>query len=164
MTLTRPANLYRNRSTTSCMHPFPKTKPVIKLHVFSFHWLNRRILRPFSYKRSTTVTIFPAHFCKKMARKAVLSTESPYQSKFSSLHLQVTAVALLLLLTFRPSTGSRHDYNDALRKSILFFEGQRSGMLPPDQRVKWRGDSALHDGATVGVSSTSFLVSLLRKS
>lgn len=89
-----------------------------------------------------------------MARKAVLSTESPYQSKFSSLHLPVTAVALLLLLTFRPSTGSRHDYNDALRKSILFFEGQRSGKLPPDQRVKWRGDSALHDGATVGLDLT----------
>ncbi|KAJ6429895.1 hypothetical protein OIU84_021330 [Salix udensis] len=46
--------------------------------------------------------------------------------------------------------GSGHDYYDALRKSILFFEGQRSGKLPPDQRVKWRSDSALHDGSTVG--------------
>ncbi|KAF3632229.1 Endoglucanase 20 [Capsicum annuum] len=38
------------------------------------------------------------------------------------------------------------DYKDALGKSILFFEGQRSGRLPVSQRVKWRGDSALIDG------------------
>lgn len=28
-----------------------------------------------------------------------------------------------------------HDYGDALSKSILFFEGQRSGKLPPLQRM-----------------------------
>ncbi|MCL7024255.1 hypothetical protein MKW94_011379, partial [Papaver nudicaule] len=39
-----------------------------------------------------------------------------------------------------------HDYSDALTKSILFFEGQRSGKLPSNQRLTWRGDSALADG------------------
>ncbi|KAF7139055.1 hypothetical protein RHSIM_Rhsim07G0087500 [Rhododendron simsii] len=39
-----------------------------------------------------------------------------------------------------------YDYKDALSKAIMFFEGQRSGKLPADQRVKWRGDSALSDG------------------
>lgn len=38
------------------------------------------------------------------------------------------------------------NYSDALGKAILFFEGQRSGKLPFDQRVKWRGHSALSDG------------------
>ncbi|CAK9201104.1 unnamed protein product [Sphagnum troendelagicum] len=38
------------------------------------------------------------------------------------------------------------NYSDALAKSILFYEGQRSGKLPPDQRMTWRGDSALNDG------------------
>ncbi|CAH8306226.1 unnamed protein product [Eruca vesicaria subsp. sativa] len=38
------------------------------------------------------------------------------------------------------------DYGDALNKSILFFEGQRSGKLPVNQRVTWRADSALSDG------------------
>ncbi|KAE9586511.1 putative cellulase [Lupinus albus] len=33
------------------------------------------------------------------------------------------------------------DYYEALEKSILFFEGQRSGRLPSNQRVTWRGDS-----------------------
>jgi len=40
-----------------------------------------------------------------------------------------------------------HDYRDALAKSILFFEGQRSGRLPPSQRMSWRRDSGLSDGA-----------------
>ncbi|XP_019446235.1 PREDICTED: endoglucanase 8 [Lupinus angustifolius] len=63
------------------------------------------------------------------------------------------AVNLLVLLHLR-QIAAGHDYNDALRKSILFFEGQRSGKLPPDQRLRWRRDSALHDGATAGVDLT----------
>ncbi|KAI3744417.1 hypothetical protein L1987_57497 [Smallanthus sonchifolius] len=55
-----------------------------------------------------------------------------------------------LYLIFSASAAA-HDYSDALRKCILFFEGQRSGKLPPDQRVKWRSHSALHDGASAGV-------------
>lgn len=47
--------------------------------------------------------------------------------------------------------ASRHDYRNALAKSILFFEGQRSGRLPAGQRAKWRGDSALRDGTEAGV-------------
>lgn len=30
--------------------------------------------------------------------------------------------------------------------ALLFFEAQRSGELPPDNRVPWRGDSSLFDG------------------
>ncbi|KAK9698537.1 hypothetical protein RND81_08G111200 [Saponaria officinalis] len=41
--------------------------------------------------------------------------------------------------------ASKYDYNDALMKAILFFEGQRSGKLPASQRV-WRANSALYDG------------------
>ncbi|XP_057988651.1 endoglucanase 8 isoform X2 [Hevea brasiliensis] len=44
-----------------------------------------------------------------------------------------------------------HDYGDALSKSILFFEGQRSGKLPSTQRITWRKDSALNDGHQIGV-------------
>ncbi|KAI5064366.1 hypothetical protein GOP47_0021036 [Adiantum capillus-veneris] len=41
--------------------------------------------------------------------------------------------------------------SEALSKCILFFESQRSGKLPPDQRVTWRGDSALLDGGDYNV-------------
>ncbi|CAA6664809.1 unnamed protein product [Spirodela intermedia] len=61
---------------------------------------------------------------------------------------------LLLSMAFAAQAGQPaegHDYSDALRKSILFFEGQRSGKLPPDQRLRWRGDSALRDGAAEGL-------------
>ncbi|KAK6926475.1 Glycoside hydrolase family 9 [Dillenia turbinata] len=44
------------------------------------------------------------------------------------------------------------DYGEALTKSLLFYEAQRSGKLPPNQRVQWRGDSALNDGKGVGVN------------
>ncbi|XP_027098979.2 endoglucanase 17-like [Coffea arabica] len=49
-----------------------------------------------------------------------------------------------------PSFAS-HNYRDALFKSILFFEGQRSGKLPPNQRITWRKDSGLSDGSAMHV-------------
>lgn len=49
---------------------------------------------------------------------------------------------------------SKYDYGEALTKSLLYFEAQRSGKLPSDQRVQWRGDSALNDGKTAGVIIT----------
>ncbi|KAI3731558.1 hypothetical protein L1987_62747 [Smallanthus sonchifolius] len=62
----------------------------------------------------------------------------------------VAFTAFTLFLLFSASVNA-HDYSDALQKCILFFEGQRSGELPPDQRVNWRSHSALHDGASAGV-------------
>ncbi len=46
------------------------------------------------------------------------------------------------------------NYGEALQKSLLFYEAQRSGPLPDDSRIEWRGDSALDDGADVGVDLT----------
>jgi endoglucanase len=42
------------------------------------------------------------------------------------------------------------NYGEALQKSLFFYEAQRSGDLPTTNRVNWRGDSALTDGADVG--------------
>ncbi|XP_047075408.1 endoglucanase 20-like [Lolium rigidum] len=46
------------------------------------------------------------------------------------------------------------DYNDALAKAIQFFEGQRSGRLPANQRTRWRGNSAVADGRQENVNLT----------
>lgn len=46
---------------------------------------------------------------------------------------------------------AHHNYRDALFKSILFFEGQRSGRLPSNQRLKWRRNSGLSDGSAIHV-------------
>ncbi|KAH7668517.1 Glycoside hydrolase family 9 protein [Dioscorea alata] len=71
-----------------------------------------------------------------------------------SLVQPLTLLALLFVLITTSHlvvSYSSHDYNDALTKSILFFEGQRSGHLPSNQRLTWRGDSAVFDGSTAGV-------------
>ncbi|KAJ1386309.1 Six-hairpin glycosidase superfamily [Sesbania bispinosa] len=52
------------------------------------------------------------------------------------------------------NSGKGHDYEEALSKAILFFEGQRSGFLPEDQRLKWRANSGLSDGWTYNVDLT----------
>ena len=41
----------------------------------------------------------------------------------------------------------KFNYGEALQKSLLFYELQRSGDLPEETRCNWRGDSALTDGA-----------------
>ncbi|KAK6941025.1 Glycoside hydrolase family 9 [Dillenia turbinata] len=46
---------------------------------------------------------------------------------------------------------AHHNYRDALTKSILFYEGQRSGKLPANQRLSWRRDSGLSDGSAMNV-------------
>ena len=44
-------------------------------------------------------------------------------------------------------TGENNGYNYSavLYASLLFYESQRSGKLPQDKRISWRGDSLLHD-------------------
>ncbi|OWM67545.1 endoglucanase 3-like [Punica granatum] len=56
---------------------------------------------------------------------------------------------VLLVLVVAYVIGCVHcnpNYRDALAKSILFFQGQRSGRLPVNQLVSWRSNSGLTDG------------------
>lgn len=67
-------------------------------------------------------------------------------------------VPLFLLLGLVPlALAGGHNYGQALTKSILFFEAQRSGFLPSTQRVQWRGHSGLNDGKANGVISSLLL-------
>lgn len=61
------------------------------------------------------------------------------------------------LTTAHPSATpscSKYDYNEVLHKSILFYEAQRSGKLPANNRIPWRGDSALEDKGNAGKNLT----------
>ncbi|RKP53164.1 glycoside hydrolase [Cohnella endophytica] len=49
---------------------------------------------------------------------------------------------------------SSYNYAEALQKSIYFYEAQRSGALPANNRVSWRGNSGMTDGADVGKDLT----------
>lgn len=64
-------------------------------------------------------------------------------------------VLLTLFSSFLVCINANFDYKDALKKSIIFLEAQRSGKLPPHHRPPWRGDSALDDGKAAGVSLRS---------
>ena len=46
---------------------------------------------------------------------------------------------------------STYNYGEALQKSILFYDLQRTGNLPDNFRSDWRGDSCLNDGADAGL-------------
>ncbi|KAK4493003.1 hypothetical protein RD792_000026 [Penstemon davidsonii] len=62
-------------------------------------------------------------------------------------------VLILYFLSIFPlfSHPQSFNYGDALSKSILYFEAQRSGRLPYNQRVGWRHHSGLTDGLEQGV-------------
>ena len=72
------------------------------------------------------------------------------------LHLLTVIVFIAAFVGPRPAPVRAADFNyaEALQKSLYFYEAQRSGPLPATNRVVWRGDSALTDGADAGVDLT----------
>src|SRR5688572_17263342 len=66
----------------------------------------------------------------------------------SSRRARLLAACLAFFVT--PLVAQNFNYAEALQKSLFFYEAQRSGDLPPANRVNWRGDSGLQDGADVG--------------
>ncbi|KAL3500863.1 hypothetical protein ACH5RR_039956 [Cinchona calisaya] len=61
------------------------------------------------------------------------------------------AYILVVLFSVVVVVNAEFNYQDALAKSIIFLEAQRSGKLPPNHRPSWRGDSALQDGKLANV-------------
>ncbi|GAV61003.1 Glyco_hydro_9 domain-containing protein/CBM49 domain-containing protein [Cephalotus follicularis] len=64
----------------------------------------------------------------------------------------LNAGVCLLLVCMLGIHATDFNYGDALDKTLMFFQAQRSGRLPLNQRVKWRGDSGLKDGFLQGVN------------
>lgn len=59
-----------------------------------------------------------------------------------------------------PGNGN-FDYKDALSKSIMFFDGQRSSVLPPNQILTWRKDSALGFNQNVWIFFKNIRITVL---
>ncbi|MDP4625328.1 MAG: glycoside hydrolase family 9 protein [Akkermansiaceae bacterium] len=53
----------------------------------------------------------------------------------------------------KPQTGN-YNFAEVLQKSLQFYDAQRSGKLPDDFRIPWRGHSALTDGSDVDLNLT----------
>ena len=66
-------------------------------------------------------------------------------------------VSIFIVVTSTPADSQKIDrtqaynYGEALQKSILFYEAQQAGKLPEWNRIPWRDDATLEDGADVGV-------------
>jgi len=72
----------------------------------------------------------------------------------AKLRLLVVILQLHLLTSISIMAASMaFNYSDALDKSLMFFEAQRSGKLLSTRRVHWRGDSCLNDGFSQQVCS-----------
>jgi endoglucanase len=64
--------------------------------------------------------------------------------------LRVGLAAFFLAVFPGRSAADTYNYIEVLQKSMWFYEVQRSGVLPDDNRVEWRGSSAVDDGKDVG--------------
>lgn len=62
----------------------------------------------------------------------------------------LTSALAAVVVTCTRLDAQTFNYAEALQKSLFFYEAQRSGPLPASNRVNWRGDSGLTDGADVG--------------
>lgn len=74
--------------------------------------------------------------------------------------IRVSFFCLLFFLSSLLLSGAgvqgNPNYKEALLKSILFFQGQRSGRLPANQRISWRSSSGISDGFLEHVCSFSY--------
>ncbi|MFD3612142.1 glycoside hydrolase family 9 protein [Streptomyces atroolivaceus] len=97
----------------------------------------------------------PRAFHRSISRHSPPSTTGR-----SRLGVTLAGVAALLAAGLMPLAATPAQaapafaYGEALQKSLFFYEAQRSGRLPEDNRVSWRGDSGMDDGKDVGLDLT----------
>jgi len=66
--------------------------------------------------------------------------------------LVAACLALFAALFATQLSAQQFNYGEALQKSLFFYEAQRSGDLPANNRVNWRGDSGMQDGGTIDLT------------
>lgn len=92
-----------------------------------------------------------------MVQCSIVSVTSPISSKPSTppmLVLYTSNSMQIIASCMRNVWHAGIDYGQVLGLSWLFYEAQRSGPLPPTNRIPFRGDSALKDAAPDGTEMT----------
>ncbi|XP_052188725.1 endoglucanase 25-like [Diospyros lotus] len=107
---------------------------------------------------STGLDSLPPRFSKSISFNLVITDKKYFKRCVCILASLVFAVILLvLLLHFLPNKhkhrGPSNDLRLALIQALVFFDAQKSGILPKNSSVKFRGDSGLHDGSTSSVQT-----------
>ena len=78
---------------------------------------------------------------QKIEEKPPVDKESKYTpTAFTAMRRR------LLFLRSCSHSYTEYNYGQLLYLSILFYEAQRSGKLPADNRIPWREDSNIKDG------------------
>ncbi|KAG0470770.1 hypothetical protein HPP92_017470 [Vanilla planifolia] len=118
-----------------------------------FHVL---IFRPLSAPRGAHMTGFLLPDRIKHLFPQLLCHSTPDHQRNSVIHLmdakRISLLYLSILIVLPPAhSAAAFDYKDALSKSLLYLEAQRSGHLPYNQRTPWRHHSGLTDGLQQGV-------------
>lgn len=66
--------------------------------------------------------------------------------------LNYKSLLLIGVIMMLPITSQgQFKYGEVLQKSMFFYEAQRAGKLPDNNRVSWRGNACLNDGSDVGI-------------
>ncbi|XP_046564700.1 endoglucanase 4-like [Haliotis rubra] len=93
------------------------------------------------------------HYCVRMTGNVCSGSGDP---SGTAVLVDVTNDGQTLPLTpvVTGAQATKYNYAEILMKSILFYEAQRSGKLPPDNRIPWRADSALNDKGANGEDLT----------
>ncbi|ESQ44643.1 hypothetical protein EUTSA_v10003366mg, partial [Eutrema salsugineum] len=70
------------------------------------------------------------------------------QKKYLNMKILLCFTAIVIIISSHHNEPPPPGYNFtvALQTSLRFFNAQRSGRLPHNNNVSWRGDSCLHDG------------------
>ncbi|MGL5942097.1 MAG: glycoside hydrolase family 9 protein [Waterburya sp.] len=76
---------------------------------------------------------------------------SPKPRKTNKILAGILTLIIIVLTSVPTISTTPENYGEALQKSVLFYEAQQAGKLPEWNRVPWRDDSTLNDGADVGV-------------
>ncbi|XP_022886556.1 endoglucanase 11-like isoform X2 [Olea europaea var. sylvestris] len=96
--------------------------------------------------------IYRGRKSRVLTQRAIAETNtqrmrSQCKSKCLSFPSLISVISLFTAFPFSES----FNYGEALSKSLIYFEAQRSGRLPYNQRVTWRHHSGLTDGLEQGV-------------
>ena len=93
---------------------------------------------------------------KNLGRSARMLRSFPGASSLliAGLLRSLGSILLLAALAATAVRAQTFNYAEALQKSMFFYECQRSGTLPANTRVTWRGNSALSDGSDVAHNLT----------
>nr|KAG5691510.1 hypothetical protein BaRGS_017723 [Batillaria attramentaria] len=88
-------------------------------------------------------------FCIRMAGK-ICTGSGDFTATGTLVDLTVDSQVPPTPVTVSGAQDMKYNYAEVVQKSLLFYYAQRSGKLPPDNPIPWRGDSALHDHGANG--------------